>query len=132
MQKLSSRVEVAQSYRLSDYKIAVLIPCYNEEITIGQVVRAFRAELPTARVYVYDNRSSDRTVNEAQQAGAIVGFEPRPGKGHVVRRMFADIDADIYIMVDGDHTYEATAVKQLIDRLVDENLDMVVGARQPS
>jgi glycosyltransferase involved in cell wall biosynthesis len=114
------------------YKIAVIIPCYNEALTIGQVVTAFQAALPEASIYVYDNRSTDNTALEAKAAGAIVRYEPQPGKGHVVRRMFADIEADIYIMVDGDHTYEAEAARRLVDRLITENLDMVVGARQPN
>ena len=110
-------------------KIAVLIPCYNEEKAIGMVVRNFRAALPDAEIYVYDNNSSDRTVAEARGAGAIVRSEPLRGKGNVVRRMFADIEADIYVMTDGDETYHAPSAPIMIQRLVDENLDMVVGCR---
>ena len=114
---------------LSSYDIAVIIPCYNEEIAIAAVVRDFRAALPSAQIYVYDNASSDNTAQVATDAGAIVRYEARPGKGNVVRRMFADIEADIYIMVDGDDTYEAAAAPRLIQKLIDEQLDMVNGAR---
>lgn len=110
-------------------KTAVLIPCYNEEHAVEQVVRDFRAALPEAVIYVYDNNSRDRTVELARAAGAVVRSEPLQGKGHVVRRMFSDIEADIYVMVDGDATYHAPSAPQLIRRLVDENLDMVVGSR---
>ncbi len=88
-------------------KIAVLIPCYNEEVTIHKVVSDFKRELPEADIYVYDNNSSDNTSKLAKDAGAIVRFEPRQGKGNVVRQMFRDIDADCYLMVDGDDTYPA-------------------------
>jgi glycosyltransferase involved in cell wall biosynthesis len=111
-------------------RIAVLLPCYNEEAAISQTVADFRAALPGATVYVYDNNSSDRTVDVALAAGAIVRTERMQGKGHVVRRMFADIEADVYIMADGDATYEAAAAPALIRKLVDEQLDMVVGARK--
>jgi glycosyltransferase involved in cell wall biosynthesis len=110
--------------------IAVLLPCYNEEAAIAQTVRDFKAALPNAVIYVYDNNSKDNTQEVARAAGAIVRTERMQGKGHVVRRMFADIDADIYIMADGDATYEAAAAPELIARMVDENLDMVVGARK--
>ena len=110
-------------------KIAVLIPCYNEEGAIAQVVHDFHAALPTAIIHVYDNNSSDRTIEVAQQAGAVVRREPLQGKGNVVRRMFADIDADVYVLVDGDATYHAASAPTMIERLVDENLDMVVGTR---
>ena len=109
--------------------IAVLIPCLNEEAGIASVVQDFRAALPQARLFVYDNNSSDRTVEQARRAGAIVRSERRPGKGNVVRRMFADVDADIYVLVDGDGTYEAATAPALIDRLVTDELDMVCGAR---
>ncbi len=109
--------------------IAVLIPCYNEEAAIGQVVRDFRAALPAARIYVYDNNSKDRTVEVARQAGAIVRPERLQGKGNVVRRMLADIEAAVYIMVDGDATYDAASAPAMVRRLVDEELDMVVGGR---
>ena len=111
-------------------KIAVLLPCYNEETAIVQTVAGFPAALPDAMIYVYDNNSSDRTVDVARAAGAVVRTERMQGKGNVVRRMFADIDADVYVMADGDATYEAAAAPTLIARLVDEKLDMVVGARK--
>jgi len=111
-------------------RIAVLLPCYNEEAAIEQTVAAFRAALPGARIYVYDNNSSDRTREAAAAAGAIVRSERMQGKGHVVRRMFADVEADIYVMADGDATYDAAAAPELVAKLVDEQLDMVVGARK--
>jgi len=110
-------------------RIAVILPCYNEEAAIGQTVAGFRAALPQADIYVFDNNSRDRTMEVAASAGAIVRREAMQGKGHVVRRMFADIDADIYVMADGDATYDADAAPAMIQRLVDEHLDMVVGAR---
>ncbi len=110
----------------------MIVPCYNEEISIGGVVDAFRAALPEATVYVYDNNSSDRTAEIAAAAGARVRREMRQGKGNVVRRMFADIDADIYVMVDGDNTYDAASAPRLIERLVRDDLDMVVGTRLQS
>jgi glycosyltransferase involved in cell wall biosynthesis len=113
-------------------RVAVLIPCYNEEKAIATVVRKFRAALPGAKVYVYDNNSRDRTVAEATAAGAIVRSEPLQGKGNVVRRMFADIEADIYVMTDGDETYHAPSAPLMIEKLVSENLDMVVGSRLQS
>ncbi len=109
--------------------IAVLVPCYNEEKAIAQVIAGFRAALPHAPVYVYDNNSQDRTVEAAQGAGAVVRRELHQGKGHVVRRMFADVEADIYVLVDGDATYDAPSVRTMIGRLLDDRLDMVVGAR---
>jgi glycosyltransferase involved in cell wall biosynthesis len=111
-------------------KIAVLLPCFNEAAAIGQTVADFRAALPTADIYVYDNNSSDETVAIATAAGAIVRTERMQGKGHVVRRMFADVDADIYVMADGDATYEAAAAPELVAQLCNEQLDMVVGARK--
>ena len=111
-------------------RIAVILPCYNEEAAIGQTVAGFRAALPGAAIYVYDNNSKDRTVDYARAAGAIVRTERMQGKGNVVRRMFADVDADIYVMADGDATYDAAVAPALVARLVDENLDMVVGARR--
>jgi glycosyltransferase involved in cell wall biosynthesis len=110
-------------------KVAVLIPCFNEEKAIGAVVREFRSALPKAQIFVYDNNSRDRTVEEAAAAGAIVRREILQGKGNVVRRMFADIEADIYVMTDGDETYHAPSAPLMIKRLIDENLDMVVGSR---
>ncbi len=113
----------------SDPKIAVLIPCYNEAQPIAHVVQDFRAALPDAEIYVYDNNSTDDTAAVARDAGAIVRVETQQGKGNVVRRMFADIEADIYVMVDGDNTYEAKVSPALIDKLRDETLDMVSGCR---
>ncbi len=109
--------------------IAVLLPCYNEEAAIAQTVAGFRAALPDATIYVYDNNSSDRTMDVARAAGAVVRSERMQGKGNVVRRMFADIDADIYVMADGDATYDAPSAPALVARMVEEQLDMVVGAR---
>ncbi|HEX8365150.1 MAG TPA: glycosyltransferase family 2 protein [Allosphingosinicella sp.] len=111
-------------------RIAVLLPCYNEEAAVALTVAAFRAALPEARIYVYDNNSTDRTGEVAAAAGAIVRTERMQGKGNVVRRMFADVEADIYVMADGDATYDASAAPALVARLVDERLDMVVGARR--
>ena len=110
-------------------KVAVLIPCYNEEKAIPMVVRDFRAALPDADIYVYDNNSKDRTVEIARAAGALVRCEPLQGKGNVVRRMFADIEADIFVMVDGDGTYDAASAPKMIQRLLSGHLDMVVGSR---
>lgn len=109
--------------------VAVLIPCCNEELAVAKTVREFRQAIPQAVVYVYDNNSTDRTAQLAADAGAVVRSEPLRGKGHVVRRMFSDVDADIYVLVDGDATYDANATQAMIERLVDENLDMVVGKR---
>jgi glycosyltransferase involved in cell wall biosynthesis len=114
---------------LAGLDIAVILPCYNEEAAIGAVVEGFRKELPQARIYVYDNNSKDRTSEVAAAAGAIVRSETLQGKGNVVRRMFADIDADVYLMCDGDITYDAASAPALIAKLVEENLDMVVGCR---
>ena len=111
-------------------RIAVLLPCYNEEAAIARTVISFRAALPDAIIYVYDNNSSDRTAEVAAAAGAVVRAERMQGKGHVVRRMFADVEADIYVMADGDATYDAAAAPALVAKLIDERLDMVVGARQ--
>lgn len=111
-------------------EIAVLLPCYNEAATIGQVVRDFRTALPEARIYVYDNNSTDGTALTAMLAGATVVRERRQGKGHVVRRMFCDIDADIYIMADGDGTYGPADAEELIRTLITERVDMVVGTRR--
>jgi len=111
-------------------RIAVLLPCYNEEAAIGKTVAGFRAALPGATVYVYDNNSRDRTREVAAQAGAIVRSERQQGKGHVVRRMFADIDADVYVMADGDLTYDPSAAPQMVDLLLAEQLDMIVGTRR--
>lgn len=110
-------------------RIAVLLPCYNEETAIAQTVAGFRSALPDAAIYVYDNNSRDRTIEVARAAGAVVRSERMQGKGNVVRRMFADVDADIYVMADGDATYDAASAPALIARLIDEQLDMVVGSR---
>lgn len=110
-------------------RIAVLVPCYNEEAAVATVVANFRNALPAAEIYVYDNNSRDRTASVARDAGAIVRSERRQGKGHVVRRMFADVEADIYVLVDGDATYDAPSAPCMIDKLLDEHLDMVVGLR---
>ena len=109
--------------------VAVLIPCFNEEAAIGKVVADFRAALPDAAVYVYDNNSTDRTVSVARAAGAVVRGEALQGKGHVVRRMFADVDADIYVLVDGDDTYDAAVAPIMTGLLRDQRLDMVSAAR---
>jgi len=111
-------------------RVAVLLPCYNEAAAIAQTVADFRAALPDATIYVYDNNSTDKTEEVAAAAGAIVRTERMQGKGNVVRRMFADVEADIYVMADGDATYEAAAAPGLIDLLVNDQLDMVVGARK--
>ncbi|MDR6787226.1 glycosyltransferase involved in cell wall biosynthesis [Sphingomonas sp. BE138] len=110
-------------------RVAVLLPCYNEEAAIAQTVAAFRAALPGAAIYVYDNNSRDRTVAVARAAGAVVRTERIQGKGAVVRRMFADVDADVYVMADGDATYDAAAAPALVARMLEEQLDMVVGCR---
>lgn len=110
-------------------KVAVLIPCYNEELTIRKVIKDFKKELPEADIYVYDNNSSDKTYEIAKEEGAIVAKEPRQGKGNVVRSMFRDIDSDIYIMVDGDDTYPAEEVHKLMEPLISGQADMVIGDR---
>jgi glycosyltransferase involved in cell wall biosynthesis len=112
-----------------DDRLAVLIPCFNEETAIARVVTDFRAELPEAAIYVYDNNSTDRTLEVARAAGALVRRETHQGKGNVVRRMFADVEADIYVLVDGDATYDAASARALIARLIEDRLDMVVAAR---
>jgi glycosyltransferase involved in cell wall biosynthesis len=111
-------------------RVAVVIPCYNEEVAIGQTIADFRAALPQAEIYVYDNNSSDGTVAVARKAGAIVRSERIQGKGAVVRRMFADVEADIYVMTDGDATYDASAAPGMVEKMLAENMDMVVGARE--
>ena len=114
---------------MSEPEIAVLVPCFNESAAIAKVVADFRAALPRSTVYVYDNNSTDDTSAVAAAAGAEVHRETRRGKGNVVRRMFQDVEADIYVMVDGDDTYDAAVAPSLVDRLVADNLDMVVGKR---
>jgi len=111
-------------------RIAVLLPCFNEEATIAATVAGFRAALPSAAIYVYDNNSRDRTREIAVSGGAVVRSERQQGKGHVVRRMFADIDADVYVMADGDLTYDPSSAQAMVDLLLAEQLDMVVGTRR--
>src|SRR6516162_7875819 len=113
----------------SSQRIAVLVLCFNEEAAVAAVVAGFRKALPSAQIYVFDNNSSDRTVAVAREAGAEVRQERKQGKGHVVRRMFADVDADVYVLVDGDATYDAPSAPGMIEKLVSEHLDMVVGLR---
>jgi glycosyltransferase involved in cell wall biosynthesis len=109
--------------------VAILIPCYNEAVAVTGVIHDFQSALPQARIYVFDNNSSDDTAATARRAGAIVCREPRQGKGNVVRRMFSDVEADLYVLVDGDGTYHAASAALLIDTLLEDQLDMVVGAR---
>lgn len=111
-------------------RIAVLVPCHNEAATIGQVVTAFAAQLPTASIHVFDNNSSDATIERARAVGARVREVALQGKGNVVRRLFADVDADVYVLVDGDATYDAAMAPALVERLLRDGLDMVVGARR--
>ena len=113
----------------SSPRVAVLVPCFNEEAAVAAVVAGFRKALPSAQIYVFDNNSTDRTAAVARAAGAEVRHERKQGKGHVVRRMFADVDADIYVLVDGDATYDAPSAPGMIEKLVNEHLDMVVGLR---
>jgi len=113
----------------TDYQVAVLVPCYNEERAIAKVIADFRAALPQAAIYVYDNNSTDGTVAAAQAAGAIVRRETYQGKGHVVRRMFNDVEADVYVLVDGDATYDAPSAPAMVAKLIAERLDMVVATR---
>ena len=117
---------------MNDLEVAVIVPCYNEGAAIAKVVSDLRAALPDATVYVYDNNSSDDTVVEALAAGAVVRREPRRGKGNVVRRAFADVDADVYVLIDGDDTYDATAAPKLIETLLADSLDHVIGIRSES
>jgi glycosyltransferase involved in cell wall biosynthesis len=126
---MSSNDLAADSIPASRYDVAVLVPCYNEERAIAKVVADFRAALPSAIVYVYDNNSTDGTVAAAKAAGGVVRRESHQGKGHVVRRMFNDIEADIYVLVDGDATYDAPSAPAMIERLVEDRLDMVVATR---
>ncbi|WED22218.1 glycosyltransferase [Vibrio sp. JC009] len=113
----------------NNHSVAVIIPCFNEAGAIGETISGFQSALPDAKIYVYDNNSTDNTIQEAKEAGAIVRKEPRQGKGEVVRRMFADIDVDIYVMTDGDATYDPTAAPTLVETLIEQQLDMVVGTR---
>ncbi|MBV1700578.1 MAG: glycosyltransferase [Hyphomicrobiales bacterium] len=118
-----------EAQRVSAGHTAVLLPCHNEAASIVRTIEGFRAAMPTARIVVFDNASSDNTAELARGAGAEVFFEPRKGKGHVVRRMFADIDAEIYIIADGDGTYDASAAPQLVDLVANGGVDMAIGAR---
>jgi glycosyltransferase involved in cell wall biosynthesis len=127
-QRMTGRFEVAG---MQPPRIAVLIPCYNEAEAIAGVVRAFAAALPEAAIYVYDNNSRDQTREVAAQAGAIVRTETFQGKGNVVRRMFADVEAEVYVLVDGDGTYDAPSARGMVDQLLENSLDMVNGARVP-
>jgi len=115
-----------------DLNLAVIIPCHNEETTIKKVVSDFCSALPNAIIYVYDNASSDLTSSVAKKAGALVFNEPNKGKGNVIRRMFSDLEADIFIMVDGDATYEASMAPKMIDELIENNLDIVIATRAAS
>lgn len=115
--------------RFEPYKIAVLIPCYNEEAAVAKVINDFRSALPAATIFVFDNNSTDNTKSVARAAGAEVFQEKHRGKGFVVRRMFSDVEADIYVLVDGDATYDAPSVQPMIERLLEDRLDMVVGSR---
>ena len=126
---LSPNTETAV-HRSRPLAIAVLVPCYNEAITIGKVITDFRSTLPEASIYIYDNNSTDNTIRMAESAGAIVRREPRQGKGNVVRRMFADIEADVYILVDGDDTYDASASRKLVDSLLEDRLDFINALRR--
>jgi glycosyltransferase involved in cell wall biosynthesis len=126
---MSSDQSVVGNVTESRYQVAVLVPCYNEERSIAKVVADFNAALPGSVVYVYDNNSIDGTIAAARAAGAVVRRESYQGKGHVVRRMFNDIEADVYVLVDGDATYDAPSAAAMIGKLTDEHLDMVVGAR---
>ena len=129
LEELSNSYDLAMTERDIEARVAVLIPCYNEELTIPNVVRDFRRALPEAVVYVYDNNSRDRTCDVARTAGAVIGFENMQGKGNVIRRMFADVEADIYVIVDGDDTYDAGAAPRLVSLLWDNQLDMVNAQR---
>ena len=126
---MSSNQPQAGSMTEIRYRVAVLVPCYNEERAITKVVADFRAALPDAAIYVYDNNSTDGTVEAARRAGAVVRRETYQGKGHVVRRMFSDVEADVYVLVDGDATYDAPSAPAMIAKLIEERLDMVVAAR---
>ena len=114
------------------YKIAVLIPCYNEAQTIGKVIADVKENLPEATIYVYDNNSTDDTAAIAQKAGAVVRHEYKQGKGNVIRRMFREIDAQCYLMIDGDDTYPLNCAREMVDQVLYHNADMVVGDRLSS
>jgi hypothetical protein len=122
-------LRTGESHDRPAHRVAVLVPCFNEEVAIAQVVGDFRVALPDAAIYVYDNNSTDRTAEVARTAGATVRRATLQGKGHVVRRMFSDVDADVYVLVDGDATYDAASAPVMIARMAEDRLDMVVGAR---
>jgi glycosyltransferase involved in cell wall biosynthesis len=126
---MSSNGPHAGSMSETPYQVAVLVPCYNEERAIAKVVADFRTALPDAAIYVYDNNSTDGTVEAARSAGAVVRRETYQGKGHVVRRMFNDVEADVYVLVDGDATYDAPSAPAMITSLIEQRLDMVVATR---
>jgi hypothetical protein len=126
---MSSADDIAENVNDADLQVAILVPCYNEERAVAKVVADFRAALPAATIYVYDNNSTDKTVEAARAAGAVVRRETYQGKGHVVRRMFSDVEADIYVLVDGDATYDAASAPAMVGKLLEERLDMVVAAR---
>ncbi len=132
LERFAREQDASPKPALANLRVAVLVPCYNEEAAVAAVVAGFKAALPGADIYVYDNNSSDRTCDVAREAGAEVRTERRQGKGHVVRRMFADIDADVYLLVDGDATYDAASAPRMIEMLSSEHLDMVVGLRVDS
>lgn len=123
--KVPANYDSRSFIKAGNVRVAVLVSCFDEALTIGNVVKAFKAALPQASIYVYDNNSRDGTATIAREAGAIVRFERRQGNGHVVRRMFADIDADIYLLVDGDDTYDATVAPAVIARMIEEGFDFV-------
>jgi glycosyltransferase involved in cell wall biosynthesis len=127
--RAEKKVSMPDGNEFKQPTIAVLIPCYNEEMTVASVIEQFRAQLPDADIYVFDNNSSDQTVQEAQRAGAIVAYETRQGKGYVVQSMFRQVEADIYVLVDGDGTYPAEAVHRLTESILNDEADMVVGSR---
>lgn len=129
MTRLIGRVDLRAATAGPGPRIAVLVPCYNEQASIAKVVADFRTALPDAVIYVYDNNSTDRTAEVARAAGAEVRRATQQGKGHVVRRMFSDVDADVYVLVDGDSTYDAPSARDMIARLLAERLDMVVAVR---
>jgi glycosyltransferase involved in cell wall biosynthesis len=126
---MSSNERLADRVAGIRLEVAVLVPCYNEERAIAKVVADFRAALPDAAIYVYDNNSTDGTVEAARQTGAVVRRETYQGKGHVVRRMFNDVEADVYVLVDGDATYDAPSAPAMVGKLIEERLDMVVATR---
>ena len=127
---MKSVEEPGETLAVRELQIAVLIPCFNEAACIAEVVAGFRRVMPGAVIYVYDNNSADGTADTARAAGAIVRHEPRQGKGNVIRRMFADIEADVYVLVDGDGTYDAGSAPGLVDLLLEDELDMVNAARE--